>query len=358
MSSTYSAQGTIRITRLRTGDSLLSTLHSDRPLFQGVTDKTMVSPDWTVAQNQPTITPEVYSSRNATVNIGSFLWLYNGNEIQFGSAGTDGWAEELTGTASNPGTSPRFRVCINPKAGETAGALRIVGNLASGNNMDNDVLEYRAKVEAGGVSSETRASIDVLIQPMGASAYQGLITVSPSNTFSGSVEKITLTPSLIMGSAQTGGYTVEWFTANGKQINDGIVGGVLTVGRDDVNGQEVFIAVFKVNGTEVSRYGVTLTDTTDEFYIKIEVFDANTDAPASATIASDNDQLKVVASVVNKKGDAVTVPANASWIARVMNHDTWTQIRSEAKNRILVDAKDTDKDGQQCDVTVTFEVEW
>lgn len=360
MSSTYSAQGSIRITRLRTGDSLLATLHSDKPLFQGVTDSTTVAPDWTDPQNQPTITPEVYSSRNGSVTIGAFTWYYNGTPVQFGSAAADGWATELANSTANPGPA-RFKVCVNPAAGETAGMLKIIGNLASNNNMDNDILKFETTVETGGVRSTAGASIDVLIQPMGASAYQGLVTVSPSNTFTDKVTDITLTPSLIMGAAPVGGYTVEWYhdsVADGNKVAKGINGNVLTVNRDDVGAQELYIAVFYVGGTEVSRYGVTLTDTTDEFYIKIEVFNADTNTLTASTIASANDRLKLVASVVDKTGNPVSVPASASWMGRVMNHDTWKQLRSVQDNEVIVTSADTDSGGEQCDVTVTFEVEW
>ena len=110
MSKNY-AQGSIRIMRLRNGDTLMVALRSDKPLFQGVTDGG-VSPDWSVAANQPTITPEAFSSYGNPVTITGFSWYYNGSSdpLQFGAAGTDGWADELTSTTSNP-TAHRASAC-------------------------------------------------------------------------------------------------------------------------------------------------------------------------------------------------------------------------------------------------------
>lgn len=67
--SNYSAQGSITIKRLRNGDSLYVSFDTNgKPLYQGVDTSTgSVSPDWTVAANQPIITPKVTSVRGNTV---------------------------------------------------------------------------------------------------------------------------------------------------------------------------------------------------------------------------------------------------------------------------------------------------
>ena len=69
---TYSAQGSITIKRLRNGDNFFISLEVTNgiPLFQGVDEKTgAVSPDWTVAANQPIITPRVTSARGNSVSL-------------------------------------------------------------------------------------------------------------------------------------------------------------------------------------------------------------------------------------------------------------------------------------------------
>lgn len=51
----YSAQGSITIRKLRSGDTYFISLGlNGKPLYQGVDPTTgAVSPDWTVAENQP-----------------------------------------------------------------------------------------------------------------------------------------------------------------------------------------------------------------------------------------------------------------------------------------------------------------
>ena len=91
--SDYSAQGSITIKRLRNGDSLYISFNTNgKPLYQGVDTSTgSVSPDWTVAANQPIITPKVTSVRGNTVVRSSHQWKWNGQTLLFtGATSADG----------------------------------------------------------------------------------------------------------------------------------------------------------------------------------------------------------------------------------------------------------------------------
>ena len=91
--STYSAQGSITIKRLRNGDNFFISLEITNgvPLFQGVDEKTgTASPDWTVPANQPIITPKVTSARGNAVDLSFHSWKYNGVALNFNGAETDG----------------------------------------------------------------------------------------------------------------------------------------------------------------------------------------------------------------------------------------------------------------------------
>lgn len=116
--SKYSAQAGITIRRLRNGDTLYLTLEiGDKPLFQAVDSQTgAVSPDWTVAANQPVITPNVNSTRENTVNLANHAWSYNGSNLNFNGATSGGYTLDSTG---------KFAMNLS------TGALKIVANLAS-----------------------------------------------------------------------------------------------------------------------------------------------------------------------------------------------------------------------------------
>ena len=62
MAENYSAQNSITIKRLRSNDSLMLTFENNGiPLFQAVDEERCgaVSPDWSIAANQPVRTPKV-----------------------------------------------------------------------------------------------------------------------------------------------------------------------------------------------------------------------------------------------------------------------------------------------------------
>lgn len=64
MAENYSAQNSITIKRLRSNDSLMLTFENNGiPLFQAVDEESgAVSPDWSIAANQPVRTPKVTSA--------------------------------------------------------------------------------------------------------------------------------------------------------------------------------------------------------------------------------------------------------------------------------------------------------
>ena len=70
MAENYSAQNSITIKRLRSNDSLMLTFENNGiPLFQAVDEESgAVSPDWSIAANQPVRTPKVTSARGLAVS--------------------------------------------------------------------------------------------------------------------------------------------------------------------------------------------------------------------------------------------------------------------------------------------------
>ena len=352
--SKNAAQGSVRITRLRNGDNILSTLFSDKPLFQGVLDSGAVSPDWSTPSEQPKISPEIYSSYGNTVKVESFSWYYNGSTtpLVFGDIDT------ATGWRTENHTPPRFMVYDSDAGAEKKGTLKIIANLASKSNTGNDLLEFRANVESAGVNQNVVSVIDILIQPMGASSYRGLITAS-ATTFTEQVQTITLTPSLVSASGITGNYSVKWFK-DSEEVTANVNSSTkaLTVGRDDVNGAQIYIAQFLVDGVVVSSYGITLTDTTDEFHV---VFDMkNTNGGTGNSINSSTDQITVTAKLVGRDNTPIT-PTDIKWSIDIRDHATWESVLpngAESGNTITVTSAHTDRNGQQNDVEVIAEAEW
>lgn len=341
--SDYSAQGSITIRRLRNGDSLFITLESNGiPLYQGVDTATgSVAPDWTVAANQPILTPKVTSVRGNSVVRSSHQWKYNGQLLLFtGATSSDGnWRTDSTG---------KFQ--INLTTGSDGGALRIISNLADANAVANAVLEYSCVATLSGVNYNISKGIDVIIQNMGASSFYGSIIASPQTL------DATNTTSLLKTNLQSGAdiitsYHVKWFkddtawpAMNGnKQI---------TVGRSDIDGTQLFIAEFYLKSTDaspVARAGVYVIDSLDEFII---VFDIT----STAVDVAPGQDVTVTAKVINTRTNSVQALANPVWKCDVMEKETWTSIKQSSTNTITVTTAETDRNNKENDVEVVAEV--
>lgn len=136
--------GSFRIVAVANGISVYrSPVTVNGPLLQFIDDKSgAVSPDWSKmdAANQPILYPHILHGSNV-VAPSAIKWFYNGKELAFdanGNCTTDVWKnlfKLVTQTLQDTKTTP---------------ALRIIGNLASGNNMDDDLITCTGTVEVNG----------------------------------------------------------------------------------------------------------------------------------------------------------------------------------------------------------------
>lgn len=340
--STYSAQGSITIKRLRNGDNFFISLEVTNgiPLFQGVDEKTGVpSPDWSVAANQPIITPRVTSARGNNVDLSFHTWKYNGQTLNFNGAESDGWKADSTG---------KFKI------NTSTGALRIVNNLASKTNCANDTLTYECVATISGVEYNLQKTIDILIQTVGANGYLGFIIAS-TEQLTAEVTSCTLNTRLMLAADDVSSYYVKWYkddtlwsAQNGKKS--------ISVGRNDVDGTQLFIAEFYKDSTSTTplyRAGVRIIDTLDEFQVQLAITSANKEvAPGNSVV--------VAASVVNMRTNTVVAPQGAVWSLRVMEKKNWTEKRRVATNTITITTADTDDPttGEENDVEIHAEVDF
>lgn len=343
--SDYSAQGSITIKRLRNGDSLYISFDTNgKPLYQGVDTSTgSIAPDWTVAANQPIITPKVTSVRGNTVVRSSHQWKWNGQTLLFtGATSADGkWRTDTTG---------KFQ--INISIGDDEGSLKIIGNLANVNAVANGELEYSCVATLSGTNYNITKSIDVVIQNMGASSFYGYIVASPQTLDS------TNTTSLLKAGLQSGAdeitsFHVKWYMDDtawtamdgNKQI---------TVGRSDVNGTQLFIAEFYLKASDtspVARAGVYVIDSLDEHII---VFDYT----STAREVAPGQDVTVKAKVVNTRTNSVVTLTNPTWKCDVMEKDSWQSIKHSTTDSITITTTETDRNNKENDVEVVAEVEF
>lgn len=343
--SDYSAQGSITIKRLRNGDSLYISFNTNgKPLYQGVDTSTgSVSPDWTVAANQPIITPKVTSVRGNTVVRSNHQWKWNGQTLLFtGATSSDGnWRTDSTG---------KFQ--INLTNGDDGGSLKIIGNLANVNAVANGELEYSCVATLSGTNYNITKSIDVVIQNMGATSFYGYIVASPQTLDS------TNPTSLLKAGLQSGAdvitsFHVKWFKDDtawpamdgNKQI---------TVGGSDVNGTQLFIAEFYLKASDtspVARAGVYIIDSLDEHII---VFDYT----STAREVGPGQDVTVKAKVINTRTNSVQTLNNPVWKCDVMDKDSWQSIKHSTTDSITITTTETDRNNKENDVEVVAEVDF
>jgi len=325
----YSAQGSITIKRLRSGETLNLVLQGNGiALFQGVDTSTgEVTPDFTQSTNQPTLTPVislVKTSSSATLS--AHKWYYNGELLVFDSS-----------TGINT-TTEAWNACF--KLDPATGSITIIANLASPTNYANDTLTYSGVATVNGTEYQVAASKEIQICSLGASAYNAYLTANTEIIGEGDAypDTATITPHLLAGTAKTTPTQVKWYKTNLSSAVWATTTGKnnKTISRTDVDGYTLFIAVFYVNGTAVAQAGIHIRDISDEYVIDY-------------VITSDNKTVDTGKSVVVKgiirnltKQEHIADPDGATWETAVIRPSDWNTLRTVAANTVTITTSDTD----------------
>lgn len=251
--------GSVVIHQTRSGDQLSFRFETDKALWQGYNDETgSVSPDWTVAGNQPSMIPKAYSARigSDVALVGEGVWTYNGTILIFD-----------LGTGISVNANNAF------KQDFATGKLTIIKNLASGTNMNGDVLSYTASFD-NGYGEKAGGQIEIVIDKVGRTPYSGIVNLT-TNTLNetNGVTSLTATALLLRGSTTlSSGFTVKWYKMNGTYIASGTT---LNITRAMVSGKEMFYAEFLVDNVLQSVYYFSVYDMSDPAQIVFELYSTN-----------------------------------------------------------------------------------
>ena len=297
-----------------------------------------VSPDWSVAANQPVITPNVNSTRGNAVNLANHSWTYNGSVLNFTGATSGGYTLDSTG---------KFAMNLS------TGALKIVANLASSSNPANDTLQYAVDATVGGVVYHLTRSVDVQIQAAGASSYFGFINATTTQLDS-SHDSATLKANLWLSTSPVGSFYVKWYkgttawTAMNGQTQ-------VTVNRNDIDASQLIIAEFYLNSSDtnyVARAAITLIDTLDEILVVPYISSGQKEVDT-------NKPVTVACRIVKAADGSELTPDNVSYKFEAYDGDTWQLLAQSTTSSINVDTTMTDQaDGSSHDVVVLVTVEF
>lgn len=263
----YSLYTSLPVRKIVKGDTLSVFFTTNGvALFQGVNPDTGVpTPSWS-AENGPVITPHVGSARGASYSLEAHRWKYNGNDLKFSTSGS-GWE---TSTVDN-----RFQI------NHTDGSIQIIGNLASKSNQDADTLEYSGVArQSAKVTFDVQKTVDIFISPLGSSSFGGGVSVESTaiGTINGVLVNSTHISNTVLfnSNGAVASYTVKVRKGlNGTVIASLSNGKISTfeITRDMVDGQELFIVEFYIDGnTEaVYRTGFTVIDIDDLYQAQADM---------------------------------------------------------------------------------------
>lgn len=270
---------------LRNGDqvvivrNIINHKGSGLALFQVVDPKRgTISPNWdatdktgeelnAVLDAQPIIQLGVRSAYGYHAEIKSVTWYYN-KALKFNLNGevwvtAEADAENLD--------AQKFQARIKDKNYE----LKIIGNLASRENVANRQISYDVNYACNGMTDTVKGSVDVLIQAAGSNSH--LLQIKTNRVELDAEHESALLEAVGMYGTETvkigqGDYTIKWYQ-DGKELN-GQTAATLEVNRDMVTGGSLFIAKLFLNGSAVAQDSQRINDIADDYQIVYTPADA------------------------------------------------------------------------------------
>ena len=327
MDNNISLSASIAIRRIINGDTLSLWFSTNGvPLHQGLNPNDyQPTPHWTESGDHPEITPNVASAAKQAVSLLSHKWSYNGVEIAFNSG---------TGWVASSNFAGKF------KMNTATGTLAIIGDLASKDNQDADVVKYTGMASIGKSSYEMEKSIDILVTMLGSSAFFG--GIEASSTMLGVVgndgNEIT-TSTLKFWLKNAGGdvskYSVRLYRGSDATaiatIDNAASGGSITIHRDKtgdndklyVDSHQLFVAEFIVDGTVVYRSGISIDDSADLYQLKLSTDNDSVNSSVSSTIK---------AQVLNTSTGTAATLGSGTIIFTILDDNDLTVVRTATKN--------------------------
>ena len=355
-----SLSASIPVRRIIDGDTLsLWFTTNGVPLHQGLNPNDFsATPKWTENGDHPEITPNVSSARKNAVSLLTHKWKYNTVEITFASG---------TGWVKSSNFEGKF------KMNTATGTLAIIGDLATRDNQDADVLEYTGMASVGSSAYEMSNSIDVLVTMLGSSAFFGDI-IATTTMLGVYVNGNEVTTSILTFKLQNSGgdvskYSVKLYRGNETTpittIENAASGGSVTIHRDKtgeddklyVDGHQLFIAEFIVDGTVVYRAGISIDDNADVYELVL--------SESGGVNASTNSTVKPLVQKVKQK-TAATV-GNGTIKYYILKSTDLTVVRSTsidfannaefaAATLTITDADTKDGKGNEWDLVVNCDL--
>ena len=260
-----------------------------------------VSPDWSVASNQPKFHAECYTTDGEKVKIekNENLKLYYNNAV----------VEFNTDTKMSTGTfAGMFKYeDVQEKEGEVR-YYSIIKNVASAGNMDNDYIRIEGQILTEGNNVENiqspTATIQIIPVTSGGTAYIMQIDAPAIKNGEKSTE---LTAKIFEsnGNKEVEADSYEWKRLDGDNYNSAGTGDKLTVNDTDVSGFELYTCTATIRTIKVTA-ACSVFDYNDNLY-----FDFQITGIGNPNNVRKSETAKIKAIIVDKNGDEVNLANTA-----------------------------------------------
>lgn len=350
--SNVNAQATVR--RIRRGGTETILLAADvGDIVQDIigTDGSggvIVAPDFAIAANQPSLFPVItVSTKTGQVIPSDEKWYYNSAAITFNASGLS------TGTLAGV-----FQKVTRSSDGMPG--LKIVKNLASSTNKDNDTIGFDGAIDTGGFSRRISKDYTILIQERTGEVRVGTISYpdGKNGVIETQTDSIQLKANLREGNntIPTTDYTVRWKKLNGtnwvpltNESGTEVTGYTVTVTEGMVNSFQLIMCEFYgLDGVLITTDTAPVTDASDPLIIMLNP------TPEDETISADDDVVKYTPMVVSRSAPTSPI-AGYTYTYAVLKKDG-TVYRSGTGTSFTVGIPDSDATGGgSVDVSITAE---
>lgn len=296
--SNVNAQATIR--RLKRGGTETILLVSDvGDIIQdiiGINEggAAIVAPDFTVAANQPSIYPVItVSIKDGVIVPADVKWYYNAAEITFNASDVS--------TGAFAGIFQKIT-----RQSDGMPGLKIIKNLASFTNRDNDTIGFDGAIDAGGFSRRISKDYTILIQERAGDVRVGTISYpdEKNGVIHSQNDSVKLKVNLRQGAyvIPITDYTVKWKKLVGErwevlknEAGVEVTGHTITVTAGMVNSyQLIMVEFYDKNGQLITTDTAPVTDASDPLVI------IPNPTPADETLINDDDTVKYAPKVVSR----------------------------------------------------------
>lgn len=250
------------VTLLKNGVTVSASLVPTK-LLQQIFNDEKVTPDWTVAANQPVIYPFILASSSSVpiTDLTNPAWMFGGTTLTFNDSGV----------CTNAGLAGMFTKTTYMIGSTSVPALKVTGNVMKGYNT-HQKLVLNVDATVGGHSENVSDGIDIMRFDNPGDTYIGYIEFSNGGVLTPANTSTTLKGILTLGGVDiTTSVTYAWDKWNGTSwVATSKTTQSISVGIADVDSQARYRVVFKVDNSVVTYAYFTVRDLSDPLEIVID----------------------------------------------------------------------------------------